>query len=96
MTIADEEVTSELTALQQLPEPDREAEAWEPICATTGLSLGPLTVLTAAGRQQGWRQAGTGPGGHDELGARFRPAEWRSAPAPRRVHIVSGRTRRSL
>ena len=41
LTSTEEVLTTDLSMLQQLPEPDREADAWNPTCATTGLTLIP-------------------------------------------------------
>jgi hypothetical protein len=41
MTSTEEELTTDLAMLQQLPEPEREAAALDPICATTGVTLIP-------------------------------------------------------
>jgi hypothetical protein len=42
MTITEEELTTDLAMLQQLPEPERDTGAWDPTCATTGVTLSPL------------------------------------------------------
>jgi hypothetical protein len=42
MTITEEELTTDLSMLQQLPEPDWDAGALDPPCATTGVMLSPL------------------------------------------------------
>jgi hypothetical protein len=41
MTITEEDLTTDLSMLQQLPEPKRETGAWDPACATTGVTLIP-------------------------------------------------------
>jgi len=41
MTITEEMLTTDLSMLQQLPEPDRDAGVLEPTCATTGVTLSP-------------------------------------------------------
>jgi hypothetical protein len=40
-TITLEELSTDLSLLQCLPEPDREAAALDPTCATTGVTLSP-------------------------------------------------------
>jgi hypothetical protein len=40
-TITLEELSTDLSMLQRLPEPDRDAGVLDPTCATTGLMLSP-------------------------------------------------------
>jgi len=39
MTITEDEFSTDLSMLQQLPEPDRDAGVVDQICATTGVTL---------------------------------------------------------